>query len=499
MNNSKISVRLEPLGKIIRVSSGTPLKDILFQYGVEFPCGGKGTCGGCKVKVLKGHLPLDEKQSKLLKDGGFGDEYRLACKAVATQDVSLEIGQFDTFVLADNTSFHFTPKKDFGIAIDIGTTTLVAQLLNLETGQVKDAITALNPQSEYGVDIISRIQYAVFEKGHDKLKTLIWQEISKMVNKLIKRNSTKVTDIVLVGNTVMQHLFDGTDLTPLSAFPFETKEKDFSRFTSAELGLKTDPDTRITFIPSIGSFIGSDIMAGILASRMHESDSYIALIDLGTNGEIAVGNKNGIFCASTAAGPAFEGTNISMGMRATNGAISSVSKEGEKLHCHVIGNDSPRGICGSGLIDAVAVFIQEGKIDIGGKIIGNSKKLDLSYPVVLSQKDIREFQLAKGAVAAGIQILLKNLNISSGDIDIIYIAGAFGSFINIKNTVDIGLIEFPVEKIKKLGNSALIGAKMCLFLDEIEIQNILKITKHFSLETSPDFQDIFSDKLLLNY
>ncbi len=397
MNNSKISVRLEPLGKIIRVSSGTPLKDILFQYGVEFPCGGKGTCGGCKVKVLKGHLPLDEKQSKLLKDGGFGDEYRLACKAVATQDVSLEIGQFDTFVLADNTSFHFTPKKDFGIAIDIGTTTLVAQLLNLETGQVKDAITALNPQSEYGVDIISRIQYAVFEKGHDKLKTLIWQEISKMVNKLIKRNSTKVTDIVLVGNTVMQHLFDGTDLTPLSAFPFETKEKDFSRFTSAELGLKTDPDTRITFIPSIGSFIGSDIMAGILASRMHESDSYIALIDLGTNGEIAVGNKNGIFCASTAAGPAFEGTNISMGMRATNGAISSVSKEGEKLHCHVIGNDSPRGICGSGLIDAVAVFIQEGKIDIGGKIIGNSKKLDLSYPVVLSQKDIREFQLAKGA------------------------------------------------------------------------------------------------------
>lgn len=496
MNKSKITIRLEPLGKTLHVPPGTALKDILFQYGIEFPCGGKGTCGGCKIKILEGNLPVEKDHKELILNLGLGGNYRLACKSKATKNVTLEIDQFDTFVLADSSSFSFSPKEGFGIAIDIGTTTLVAQLLNLKTGRVLDAVTGLNPQARYGADIISRIEYAVYKKGQDKLKDLIRQEVSRMINKLISRNSINVTKIILVGNTVMQHLFDGTDLKDLSAFPFETRNKEFSRFSLRELDLKTGSQTKITFLPSIGSFVGSDILAGILASRINESDKYIVLIDLGTNGEIVVGNKDRILCASTAAGPAFEGTNISMGMRATSGAISSVSNWGTAFDYHIIGNEKPRGICGSGLIDAIAVFIEAGEIDTGGKITAKKEKIELIAPVFLTQKDIREFQLAKGAIATGIDILLNHLNISHADIDKVYVSGAFGSFINIKNTVAIGLIEFPEEKINKLGNSALIGAKMCLFMDEKELEPVLNITEHISLETAANFQDLFAEKMM---
>ena len=494
--DNKHTIRLEPLGVKLRVASGTPLKDILFQYGVEFPCGGKGICGNCRVKLLEGDIPQDEDHKKAHSNLKLADNCRLACKSTVTQDITLAIDQFEIFILANNSSFSFKPGTGFGIAIDIGTTTLVAQLLDLETGHVLDVTTGLNPQSRYGADIITRIEYAVYKKGHDKLKYLIRQEVTKMINKLIRRNSINVTKIILVGNTVMQHLFDGTDLKDLSAYPFETRNKEFSRFKPQELDMETGSQAKITFLPSIGSFVGSDILAGILASRINESDKHIVLIDLGTNGEIVVGNKDRILCASTAAGPAFEGTNISMGMRATTGAISSVSNIGKAFDYHIIGNEKPRGICGSGLIDVVAEFLKSGKIDSGGKITGNKEKFELAAPVFLTQKDVREFQLAKGAIATGIEILLNKLNLSHTDIDKVYIAGAFGSFINIKNTVSIGLIEFPEEKIKKLGNSALIGAKMCLFMDEKELEPVLNITEHISLETAINFQDMFADKMM---
>jgi uncharacterized 2Fe-2S/4Fe-4S cluster protein (DUF4445 family) len=413
-----------------------------------------------------------------------------------TQDITLEIDQFEIFILADNSSFSFKPGSGFGIAIDIGTTTLVAQLLDLATGHVLDATTGLNPQSTYGADIISRIEFSVLRKGQDILKHLIRKKVIKMVNDLIERNKVDVTKIVMAGNTVMQHIFAGIDLTPLSAFPFESKKKEVLHFTSQELKINGGLKLEITFLPSIGSFVGSDILTGILSARIHKSDKHIALIDLGTNGEIVVGNKEKILCASTAAGPAFEGTNISMGMRATTGAISSVNNMGTTFDYHIIGNEKPQGICGSGLIDAIALLVETGKIDTGGKIYNDDKKIDLVSPVKITQKDIRELQLAKGAIAAGIQILLDKLNINRNEIEKVYIAGAFGSFINIENTRRIGLLEFPAEKIHKLGNSALIGTKMCLFMDEKELEPVLNITEHISLETAGNFQDLFVEKMI---
>ena len=491
-----LTIKLEPLGEKVRVRYGTPLKDILFKYGIEFPCGGKGICGGCKIKLLKGDIPMSMEHQQAINKLGLSEEFRLACRSKVTSDVSLEIDQFETFILADNSTFHFTPSKGFGIAIDLGTTTLVAQLLDLSNGHVLDALTSLNPQAEYGADVISRIEYSIRNNGLPLLQNIIQEKIASMVNKLITRNEVNVTRVVIVGNTVMQHIFAGLDLTPLSAYPFESRKKEFSRFSPQELKLKTNPEAEILFLPSLGSFVGSDILAGILAARIHQSKKPIVLIDLGTNGEIVAGNKDKILCASTAAGPAFEGTNIQMGMRASTGAISSITYNNEKIQYHIIGNETPKGICGSGLIDAIAVLLEDNKVDTGGKIIDESDKIGLIKPIVITQKDIRELQLAKGAIAAGVQILLDKLEITHKQVERVYIAGAFGNFINIENTRRIGLIEFSSEKISKLGNTALIGAKMSLFLNPDEIYPVLEKTEHIPLEIIPDFQELFADKMM---
>jgi uncharacterized 2Fe-2S/4Fe-4S cluster protein (DUF4445 family) len=491
----KVSVRLEPLGIELRVIPGTPLIDILHEYGIEFPCGGKGICGKCRVKVLEGNLPLTENHREKLSKLGFSEDFRLACLSNVTVDVSLEAEQYNTFILADNTIFEFTPREGYGIAVDLGTTTIVVQLLNLTNGKVVNIKTALNPQLPYGADIISRIAYSI-NNSQALLTKLVRESISGLVNDILKENSVPINKIIIVGNAVMQHIFCEIDLTPLSVYPFESVKKELFTFSSDELNLNISKKAEIIFLPSIGSFVGSDILAGIMAAKIHKSKKFLALIDLGTNGEIVVGNKDKILCASTAAGPAFEGTNISMGMRASTGAISSIWLENNQLNCHVIGNEPAQGICGSGLIDAVSVFLKNKSIDNSGKITGNKNKLVVEKPVCLTQKDIREFQLAKGAIAAGMEILIRKLNINFKDIEEVFIAGAFGNYINVNNTQYLGLLEFPEEKIFKLGNSALIGAKMALFLENESYKDILNIAEHVSLETDPDFQDIFIGKMM---
>jgi uncharacterized 2Fe-2S/4Fe-4S cluster protein (DUF4445 family) len=248
---------------------------------------------------------------------------------------------------------------------------------------------------------------------------------------------------------------------------------------------------------------------------MAERNEFTVLIDLGTNGEIVVGNREKILCASTAAGPAFEGAKISQGMRATTGAISSVkappnpSKGGEltgqkdkvsdkgNFNCKVIGNVPASGICGSGLIDIMAVLLEQEQLEMFGELISGEEKVELSNGVALTQQDIREFQLAKAAIAAGLQILLNRLEITFDDIDKIYIAGGFGNFLNLKNVIRTGLIEAEEEKIVKFGNTALIGAKLFLFEDTAFVQNILNKTTHINLEGDPNFQDIYVEKMIL--
>ncbi len=511
--HKKIIINLQPLDKSVQVNAGTPLSDVLHEFGVEFPCGGKGTCGSCKVKLLEGELQVDNIQKQKLEKLKLPENWRLACYCKAESDITLEISQFDNIILADSTTFEFNPQPGYGIAVDLGTTTLVIQLVNLENGHILDSVSDINPQVRYGGDIISRIQSCLDGKS-EELRDLIREKIGKMIQKMLQNHPVEVVKAVIVGNTVMHHIFSGLPVNPLSFYPFHSPNLVSQIFSAKGLNWNLPESATVEFYPSIGSFVGSDILAGIAATKMAENENYSILIDLGTNGEIVVGNRDKIICASTAAGPAFEGAKISQGMRATTGAISSVmastdpSKGGESNHkeiitnkaqfnCHVIGNVKAKGICGSGLIDVMAILLNNGQIGMFGEISNGNDSIALTKNVSISQQDIREFQLAKAAVAAGIQILLNQLKITFDKVDKVFIAGGFGNFLNIQNVIRTGLIECEEEKIVKLGNTALIGAKMFLFEDKDYTREILAKTMHINLEAHSNFQDIYIEKMLL--
>lgn len=493
---NKINISLLPLGKSIEVNAGTPLKDVLHEFGVEFPCGGKGTCGSCKVKLLKGKLEVDTVQQQKLNKLKLGKSWRLACFCKAESEITLEIPQFENIILADNSTFDFRPQNGFGIAVDLGTTTIVAQLLNLENGHVLDSVSDLNPQVQFGGDLISRIQ-SCLDGNFKDMQNLVRTKIDELIQSILQKHTVEVSKVAIVGNTVMHHIFSGLPVNTLSFYPFHSPDLGVQKFAPEDLKWKLHGTARIEFFPSIGSFVGSDILAGIAAIKILESKKYSVLIDLGTNGEIVAGNSEKIICASTAAGPAFEGAKISQGMRATSGAISSVDFENDKLETHVIGNVPAKGICGSGLIDIMAILLNKKQIGMFGEINSGEDKIKITNEVSISQQDIREFQLAKAAIAAGIQILLNQLKISYSEVDKVFIAGGFGNFLNVENVIRTGMLECEPYKIVKLGNTALIGAKMFLFEDESFYKKILDKTTHVSLEGDPNFQDIYIEKMML--
>lgn len=490
-------VKIEPLGISCTVNPDTPLRDILIKYGMEFPCAGQGICGNCRVELLHGNIALTEEHQKALQDKKITTpSIRLACLSRVTEDITVRIGQFSHIILADHSDFTFTAGQGYGIAVDLGSTTIVSQLLNLENGEIEGVETALNPQTACGADLISRIGFAMASPENALLLTsVIRSAIGKQIENLYRRHDSGLHKICLVGNTAMHHLFCGLEVSPLSAYPFSSPHCGEYRFTPRELDWQIPADIEICFLPNIGGFVGSDILAGIKATRMHEKDKYQLLIDLGTNGEIALGNRHGILCASTAAGPAFEGTNITQGIRATEGAIAGVRYDKGRLTARIIGNEKARGICGSGLIDAINVFLEAGEIDVTGNFTTDKSRLHLADEVYLYPQDIREFQLAKAAIAAGIQLLMNRLNITRHDIEHVFIAGGFGHYIHLGNAIRLGLLEFEEKQIIRLGNSALTGAKMALFEADDCLHDVLRLTKPLSLESLPGFQDIFCDKM----
>ncbi len=493
---SKITITLQPIDHAIQVKKGTPLIDVLHEYGVEFPCGGKGTCGSCKIKLLEGEIEVDEIHRQKLAKLKLENSWRLACFCKAESDLTLEISQFDTIILADNTSFEFTPQTGYGIAVDLGTTTIVTQIVNLENGHILDSVSDVNPQGKYGGDLIARIQ-ACLDGKQAEMQAMVHTRVGAMLESMLEKHRIEVSKVSLVGNTVMHHIFCGLDVQALSMYPFESMNLGAQNLNAGNLGWNLPASASIQFYPSIGSFVGSDILAGIAATKMLEKEKYSLLIDLGTNGEIAVGNKHKVLCASTAAGPAYEGANISHGMRATTGAISSVSSNKGTLTSHVIGNAKAKGICGSGLIDVMAILLEQQQIGMFGEINSGEEEIAITKKVSLTQQDIREFQLAKAAIATGVQILLNDFKITMDEVENVYIAGGFGNFLNLKNVIRTGTIEAKEEQIRKLGNTALIGAKMFLFENETFINNILNKTRHINLEGESTFQDIYIDKMLL--
>lgn len=492
-----VSIELQPLGQTIEVARGTAFRDILHAYGVEFPCGGHARCMGCRIRCAAGALSVTSEQSAILTREEIADGWRLACCCTAERDVTLQIGQWETPVLADHSRFEFTPRQGLGIAVDLGTTTVVAQLLDLESGRLLAIRTGMNPHTIHGSDIMSRVQAAAEAGRGSKLAGELRAGLGALLGELLasgERARAPLDAVVIAGNTVMHHLFCGIDVEPLARSPFETPETGPRRFRARELGWHLDGDPLVRFLPCLGSFVGSDTLCGIIATKMQESETPVILVDLGTNGEIVVGDRERMLCASTAAGPAFEGGGIRMGMRATTGAISEVTVAGGRFRCNVLGGTEPRGICGSGLVDAVAAGLDLGLIHPSGRLAHPGGPIELAPPVTLDQNDVRQLQLAKAAIAAGLQILRRRFECRASTAPTVYLAGAFGNYVNCASARRIGLLDVPAESVQPAGNTALLGAKIALYANAPEDDDFLPIRErieHVSLATDPEFQRTF--------
>ena len=489
-------LRLHPAGHELEAPVGKSLQDMLFDHGVEFPCGGKGRCQGCRVRLLSGSLPVSEEERKLLSPAELQAGWRLACRHQIASDLELELAQWEMPVLGDHSAFAFTPRAGLGIAIDLGTTTLAAQLVDLQTGHILAVSTALNSQARHGADLMTRVGYAL-QGGAEELGRLIRDQLGKLLQQLQAQSPSHqpVTHVVIVGNTVMHHLFCGLSVAPLAGHPFKPSSLARVHFQPAQLCWPLPPSAHIEFLPSLAAFVGSDVLAGIVATGLHESRELVALLDLGTNGEVVVGNRERILCASTAAGPAFEGARIAMGMRAATGAICAVEIQSGVLNCRVIGGGEARGLCGSGLVDAVAAGLELKCIEFGGRMTV-SPSMPLAGNITLNPTDVRELQLAKGAISAGLQILTSHLGATLDGLKTLHLAGAFGNYISRASARRIGLLHLPMNRISPAGNTALHGARRALFEEPAAWDALARRVEHITLNEDPAFHDLYVAEML---
>ncbi|MGB9457837.1 MAG: ASKHA domain-containing protein [Bryobacteraceae bacterium] len=458
------------------------LADQLFAAGVEFPCGGESACGGCKVRVLQGDVPVTAAMREALGEDEIRHGWRLACCASASETVTVDVGQWSVRALTDEDTVPIEPRTGHGAVIDLGTTTLVVQVVDLVSGEVLRVKTALNPQARYGADVMSRLRYDLQKPG--ELGRLIREALQRMLG------SEPLVEVLVAGNTAMHHLFCGLDVAPLTHAPFLSPTLSACRFESADLGWPGPAE----FLPCLGGFVGSDLLCGIVATRLNEQPRPCALLDIGTNGEVVVGSAQGISCASTAAGPAFEGGRIGAGMRAGAGAIDAVHVRDGGLHCHVIGGGAARGICGSGLVDAAACGVELSLIGANGRLSNQDKRIPLVGGIALTQGDIRELQLAKGAMAAGLRMLVVD------GVDKLCLAGAFGNYIRQTSARTIGLLPEDVT-VEPVGNSALRGARTLLLTPstrQMRLRKIAALSRHVELAADPDFQRLYAQLMALS-
>jgi uncharacterized 2Fe-2S/4Fe-4S cluster protein (DUF4445 family) len=470
---------------------GQTLRDLLFERGVEFPCGGASECGGCKIRVLDGDIPVTPEARAVFSEQEVRAGWRLGCQAETGSPATVVIDQWSVPVLDDRAAVPFEPGEDLGAVVDIGTTTLVAQLVDRGTGDVVAVETALNPQARFGADLMTRIRHELAAPG--TMMPMIREAVGRMLARMA--SGRPVAEVLLVGNTAMHHFFCGLDVAPLATVPFRSPWPGAREFGAREPGWDLDLRGSACFLPCLGGFVGSDLLAGLVATGFAASGDLGALLDLGTNGEIAVGDRSGIRCASTAAGPAFEGGRISMGMRAGVGAIERVWRADERLGCSVLGCGPPRGICGSGLVDAAAVALELGWIDPRGRVLRKGRRIPLAGPVTLSQADIRELQLAKAAIAAGLDLLLDGRRPAPGRI---HLAGAFGNYVRAASARRLGLLPGWAQAPTAAGNTALRGARMLLLAGSRRraiLDAVLACAEHVELASDPQVETAYIEHM----
>jgi uncharacterized 2Fe-2S/4Fe-4S cluster protein (DUF4445 family) len=396
-----------------------------------------------------------------------------------------------------------TSARGFGAAIDLGTTTVGVEIVDLFTGRTVDAAAGVNGQIRFGADVVSRITIAHQEPGQSaRLREAACRTINGLVAEAVNRAGVKTSEIyeiAIAGNTAMNHLFLGLPVATLAVVPFRALFSSIIPLEAAALGLDMNPAGRVYLAPNIKSFVGGDIAAGLAAIDFEKTPEKSLFIDLGTNGEIVLKNGPLVLTTSTAAGPAFEGMSLSCGMIAAPGAVCRAERSAAgTLNIGVIGDGDPLGICGSGLIDILAMSLESGTLSPDGQIHSDGKTLAVAPGIRIIQQDVREIQLASAAIKSGIRMLLETAGLSVEDLDRIYVAGAFGSAMNIRNAMILGLIPSTGEgRIEFVGNASLAGAKILLLSsgERKRCEEMIGRIGHLSLAQDPKFQDCFVEAL----
>ena len=450
-------------GKVLFAEKGEKLSSVLMRYGVaaEHPCGGRGVCGKCKVIV----------------DG----REELSCRYEINSDITVE---FLNKAVTAESNFEKTADGEYCLVLDVGTTTLALALVSLESKRIIKTVTSLNPQRVFGADVISRIDYCT-KNSTETLQKVLVDEINNMTARL---ECCKAETLYVSANTTMLHILFGENCSSLGVAPYEPVFLEGRCVNADSIGI-VGANT-VESLPCIASFVGADIVAGMNLVGLPSDDKYSLLVDLGTNAEIVLMNQNGSVSTSAAAGPCFEGACISCGMGAVSGAICAFNVG----KVTTVDNAKPVGICGTGLVDAIAYLLEKGIIDSSGYM--ECESFELADGVYLTQADVRQYQLAKSAVYSAIMALVKYCAITPADIETVYISGGFSSGICIDSAVKTGLLprEFA-DRCVSLNNSSLLGA-VKYATDKNDLKMLAEKTKYIDLSADAFFSDLFIENMI---
>lgn len=612
MQDQEIAIVFKSIDKTVYVLEGTRLLEAAASVGLslEQPCGGEGTCGKCRVRVIGEVCTPTMVDEAFFSPKELANGWRLACQAVVVGPAEIEVPETSlidtrqiiltqtdsgrpmiadpavqkqyveltppaigddrsdvarlkaafgslkvapemlrllpgelrqnnyrgTVVSIDGNFAGFesgdTSSQRYAVAVDLGTTTLAAELIDLNDGKKMAVASRTNPQISFGDDVLARIRFAREEStGASQMQQAVIEAISGMITELVdgqKVSRERIYEVFVSGNTTMQQIFLGFDIRPLGEAPFVMVTNEGVSTSAARLGLNVHPHAVVSTMPVIGGFVGGDTVSGILASGMLDEIGNILLIDIGTNGELALWANGRLMAASTAAGPAFEGARISQGMRGSIGAIERVLVDETRLHLNVIGNIPPVGICGTGIVDLAAELLRAGLLLPNGKLLGPDElpggllpdlarrvtligsnpafilasevETEGNRPIVVTQRDFRELQLATGAIRAGIQLLLMHVGLEASDLEHIFIAGGFGNFIRRSNAQRIGLLPQEVDRHRILyrGNTSLMGARLGAISKSAraKAESIAELARHIDLSRLPNFADVYAESMI---
>jgi uncharacterized 2Fe-2S/4Fe-4S cluster protein (DUF4445 family) len=606
----KVRITFLPQDKVTTVPAGVTVFNAAAWIGlaIDSTCGGRGTCGKCKVRLIEGANTATPEDRDTFSTAELADGWRLSCRCQVHTDTVVEVPRLMTVpkaalmglgrhvLLAPNVNKVYlelsepelddqrsdlarlsdalraeglaihaeldvlrtlprtlrqagwkvtavvvgddligvepgdTTGESYGVAFDIGTTTVVGTLMDLRTGTAVAVDSTLNRQAIHGADVISRISFAMLNlEGLATLQQLVVETINGIIDNLVSQSGVphdRIYEMTLAGNATMQHLVLGIDPEAISVTPFIPVTQDWMTIKARQVGIQLHPEAQLQLFPCIGAYVGGDLVAGILATGVTREPAIRLLVDVGTNGEIVLGSKMRTVATAAPAGPAFEGAQIKCGMRASAGAIEGVRIQSDGVELMVIGNVAPVGICGSGLIDAVAEMVRAGLLDASGRLVtveqaeqrGMAPELTRRLvevegvrafvlateaetggaPVVLTQRDVRELQFAKAAIATGIGLMMDELGITADQLEQVLLAGSFGSYINPSSARAIGLVPWvPVERILAAGNSAGEGAKIALlsFRERQAAVGIPAQVEYHELSGRVDFNDAFVNNL----